>query len=174
MGQRSSRRGRSRGGKQGGRSRRSNKSTFDPNKAWMPEPPPHRDYPPCPVSGEPIDDIYSAIADPRSGEPTRLDSVIDKLSEQEQLAEGERICYIGEGQFGVVRDIKRNGKNTVEIVRRIPYEDRHARHPWRKELSPGISRDYVPQPPPIDELYSAEEERLFPRFGRGGSGYMPR
>lgn len=173
MGQRSSRQNRSRG-KQGGRSRRSNKPAIDPRKAWMPDPPPAREYPPCTVSGEPIDDIYAAIADPRTGEPAKLDSVIQKLSEQERLGENERICYIGEGQFGVVREVERNGKNAIEIIKRIPYEDRHAKQQWRRELSPGISRDYVPKPEPITDLYTPEQERTFPRFGRGGSGYMPR
>jgi hypothetical protein len=140
----------------------------------MPEPPAHREYPPCPISGEPIDDIYSAIADPRSGEPSNLDSVINKLMELEPLEPEERICYIGEGQFGVIQEVKRNGKNVMEIKRRIPYEDRHDKHQWRKELSPGISRDYIPHPPPITELYSAEEQRTFPRFGRIGTGYTPR
>lgn len=139
----------------------------------MPDPPPHREYPPCPLSGEPIDDIYSAVADPRTGNPVRIESVVAKFTEQESLGPDERICYVGEGQFGVVRETVQNGKSVLEIVKRIPYEDHHEKQPWRKELSPGISRDYVPQPSPIHELYTSEEQRTFPRFGRISTGSSP-
>ena len=143
-------------------------------KQFLPEPPPKRDYPPCPISGKPIRDIFTAIAHPDSGAPANLESVIAELTKSESLEPDERICYVGEGTFGVVQEKKEDGKHTIEIKRRIPYENTNVTIEWRKELSPGISRDYVPQPEPISELYTPEEERQFPRFSRGGNSYMPR
>ena len=138
----------------------------NPAKYYMPEPPPKREYPPCPISGETIDDPYSAVEDPETGQPARLDSVVKKLTESEELGPNERIAYIGRGAFGVVEERKENGKKQVVIKRRIEYETGRNVQDWRKELSPGISRDYVPEPEPLTELYSEEEQHKFPKFGR--------
>jgi hypothetical protein len=167
-----------------GRSRRRGKKTgaqqqparvFDPDKHFMPPPVPDRDYEPCPVSGEPINDILTAIADPETGKPSDFDSVISRLSEQEELAENEHICYLGKGSFGIVVDQK-GQKPRYVIRKRIQYEDEFEKYSWRRELSPGISRDYRPEPQPLSELYD-EAEKTIGETGYGknhSSIYMPR
>lgn len=147
------------------------KAGFDPTKHWMPEPPPKRDYEACPLSGNPVDDILTAIAHPDSGKPCNFDSVVQHLESSERLEKDERICYIGEGSFGIVK----NQGDTLAIRKRIQYEDTHAHHEWRRELSPGISRDYKPDPTPLSELYSDEDIRNF-EFGHGTphSIYLPK
>ena len=139
----------------------------------MPEPPPKRDYDPCPISGEPIEDILSAVAHPDSGRPCNFDSVVNHLKETEPLEADERICYIGEGSFGIVKEEEKGSALTIR--KRIQYEDSHAKHEWRRELSPGISRDYLPNPTPLSELYSDEDIRNF-EFGQGAphSIYLPK
>ncbi|NBC30776.1 MAG: hypothetical protein GVY29_12390 [Spirochaetes bacterium] len=133
----------------------------------MPPERPKRDYPPCALSGEPISDILTAIADPETGQPSNLESVIEKLEKTEPLGPNERVAYIGRGEFGVVEETGDKKKNkSVVIKRRIEYENPNQQHEWRKELSPGISRDYLPDPQPLSDLYDDEEERTFPRFGR--------
>lgn len=161
MAGRGNRSNRGRGGR-GGRSRRNRK----PAHVYMPPERPQREYPPCPLSGEPIDDILTAIADPETGQPSRIDSVLEKLRKTEALGPNERLAYIGRGNFGVVEETGSNKQKTVTVKRRIEYENTNHPYQWRKELSPGISRDYVPEPRPLSELYSDEEERSFPRFGR--------
>lgn len=143
-------------------------------KQFLPDPPPKRDYPPCPISGKPIRDVFTAISHPETGSPTNMESVIAELTKREQLEADERICYIGEGKFAVVQEKKVEGRHSLEIKRRIEYENTNVTCEWRRELSPGISRDYEPQPEPMSELYSPEEERQFPKFNRGGGSYMPR
>jgi hypothetical protein len=143
-------------------------------RSYMPPKPPEREYGPCPLSGEPIEHIFSAVQDPESGRPAILERAIERVSRNEELGENERLCYIGDGNFGVVYE-ERRGKNTVvEIRRRIEYENRNDKADWRKELSPGISRDYVPEPRPLSELYTQEEILSFPKFTRAGSYYVPR
>jgi hypothetical protein len=139
----------------------------------MPDPPPKRDYEPCPISGEPLEDVRTAIAHPDNGKPCNFDSVLEQLQKREQLEEDERICYIGEGSFGIVKLDKKD--TPVEIRKRIQYEDTHAKHEWRRELSPGISRDYKPNPQPLSELYTDEDVRNF-EFGQGTphSIYLPK
>ncbi|MFP4485281.1 MAG: hypothetical protein ACOCYG_00955 [Spirochaetota bacterium] len=153
---------RNRGGR-AGRGRHNRK----PAHVYMPPERPKREYPPCPLSGEPVGDILTAIADPETGQPSNLESVIEKLRKTEPLGPNERLAYIGRGQFGVIEETGEKPKEkSVTIKRRIEYENTNQQHAWRKELSPGISRDYVPEPRPLSELYSDEEERRFPRFGR--------
>ena len=132
----------------------------------MPPERPKREYDPCPLSGEPISDILTAIADPETGRPSNLESVLDKLRKTESLGPNERLAYIGRGEFGVVEESGNAKDKTVTVKRRIVYENTNQSYEWRRELSPGISRDYVPEPRPLSELYSDEDERSFPRFGR--------
>jgi hypothetical protein len=135
---------------------------------------PEREYEPDPLTGEPVEDIYSAIAEPNSGKPANFESVIKRLEEQEPLHEGERICYLGKGTFGVVAEEKEKGQTRLVVRKRIQYEDTHEDYKWRKELSPGISRDYKPEPEPLSNLYSPEEIAAFPKFDRSSQVYMSR
>jgi hypothetical protein len=145
---------------------------FDPEKHYLPDTPPEREYAPCELSGEAIDDIVTAIAHPRSGKPVRFDSVLKTLldQEREELAEDERLAYLGRGTFGIIK-IVRNASNRPELVVRkyFHYEDTHDRQGWRRELAPGISRDYVPDPQPLADLYTSQEISSFPRFEPAGS-----
>lgn len=140
----------------------------------MPDPIPEREYEPDPLTGEPVEDIYSAIAEPNSGKPANFDSVVKRLEAQEPLQEGERIVYLGKGSFGIVAEESEKGRKRMVIRKRIQYEDTHENYQWRKELSPGISRDYRPTPEPLTELYSPEEVSAFPRFDRSSQVYMSR
>ncbi|MFP4152625.1 MAG: hypothetical protein ACOC2V_01880 [Alkalispirochaeta sp.] len=158
-------RGSERSGKGGGSQKRRRSIPFDPEKHFLPDPVPEREYDPCPVSGEEIDDIFTAITDPQTGRPSRFDSVLEKLAAREELKEDERIAYIGRGAFGIVAMEKgENGRPRLVVRKRIEYETGQDTQPWRRELSPGISRDYVPKPEPLSELYSHDELRSFPRF----------
>ncbi len=122
----------------------------------MPPPVPRRDYGPDPINGEPLQDILTAIADPSSGKPANFDTVLKQLEEQEQLSENERIVYVGKGSFGVLVE-NRSAKPRYSIRKRIQFEDEFEKYPWRKELSPGISRDYTPAPQPLSELFDEAE-----------------
>ena len=174
MGKNSSSKGSKGRGKRGRRRGRREQRAFDPQKHKLPDPIPEREYEADPLSGDPIEDIYSAIAEPNTGKPANFQSVIKRLEDQEELAEGERICYLGKGCFGVVTETKEKGKTRMVVRKRIQYEDTHEEYPWRKELSPGISRDYKPEPEPLSNLYSPEEVASFPKFDRSSQVYMTR
>jgi hypothetical protein len=136
--------------------------------------PPKRDYQPDPVTGKPIDNIYTAMMHRESEQPVAFDTVIEQLRNAENIGERQQLAYIGSGQFGVYEEVEENGRKRLTLVRRIVYEDGHRKPDWRRELSPGISRDYRPAPEPLDHLYSPEEERAFPKIGAASSAYMPR
>lgn len=158
--------------------RKKKPTPFDPEKHYLPEAPPERDYDPCDLSGEEIDDITTAIAHPHTGKPVRFESVIKTLldQEQEELQEDERLAYLGKGTFGIIKIEKKKGGGRPELTVRkyFHYEDTHERHAWRRELAPGISRDYIPDPQPLADLYSAEEIAAFPRFDSAGSSVVSR
>ena len=141
----------------------------------MPAPVPTRDYPPCALSGEPVTNIFTAIAHPESGQPANFDFVIQELAVNENLRHNESICYLGSGNFGVLVDQK--GKKPRYYVRkRIQYEDENRPNDWRRELSPGIPRDYVPVPQPLSELHDEAEEVIGDNgYGRNPSSiYLPK
>lgn len=168
---------RSGGGGGGSAKQKRRQIPFDPEKHFLPEPVPERTYDPCPLSGEEIDDITSAIAHPQTGRPARFESVIRSLSSQveDELSEDHRIAYLGRGTFGLITFEKIPGKSQPMLVvkRYFEYED-NEKHQWRRELAPGISRDYIPEPQPLAELYTQEELASFPRFDASGSGFSSR
>lgn len=174
MGKNSSSKGSGGRSKRGRRRGQKQQRTFDPQKHKLPDPVPEREYEADPITGDPVEDIYSAIAEPNSGKPANLESVIKRLEQQESLKEDERVCYLGKGCFGVVAEEREKGKKQLVVRKRIQYEDTHEDYQWRKELSPGISRDYKPEPEPLSNLYSPEEIASFPKFDRSSQVYMSR
>lgn len=143
----------------------------------MPDPIPERDYEPCPICDKPIQHVFSAIAHGGSGRPAHIECVVAELTERETLAPGERIVYLGRGNFGVVSKEPKveEGKKLFNVVRRIQYEEGQDEAPeWRRELSPGISRDYKPQPKSLEEA-GAEPQSLAESLGTDRDAiYMPR
>ena len=141
----------------------------------MPDPIPQREYEPCPVCGKAIEHVFSAIAHEGTGPPAHIECIIAELTARETLAEDERVVYLGKGNFGVVSDKPReeDGKKLFNVVRRIQYE---AEVPdWRRELSPGISRDYTPNPQPVAEKAPENEQTLAESLGQDRDAiYMPR
>ena len=159
-----------------GRSRsRTKKRPFDPEKHFMPPPVPKREYGPDPITGQPVDNILTAIAEPVSGAPANFDSVLHQIQEQEQLAENERVIYVGRGEFGILVEDTSNSPRYL-IRKRIQIEDEYQKYDWRKELSPGISRDYKPSPEPLSDLFD-EAEAVVKESGFGKahpSIYLPK
>jgi hypothetical protein len=109
--------------------------------------------PRCPMCGLVIRNLYSAITDQESQVPAHFDCVLRKLADVEELAEGERLAYLGGGSFGVVqtrsrqRVPRRSGRSrtqvegTLFVRKRIDYEPTEPVPDWRRELvlpGPGL------------------------------------
>lgn len=143
----------------------------------MPDPIPEREYAPCPVCGKAIEHVFSAVAHRTNGMPAHIECIIEELSKEEQLDEGDRIVYLGRGNFGVVGKEPRveEGRKLFNVKRRIQYETGSDSPDWRRELSPGISRDYTPEPERLDEIAPEKEQTLRETLGTDRDAiYMPR
>ena len=57
----------------------------------------------CPVCGKDIEDMASAVVDKASGKPAHFDCILDQLQKTETLGENEKIAYIGQGRFALLR-----------------------------------------------------------------------
>lgn len=79
-------------------------------------------HPACPLCGQVVENIAEAISTP-DGQYAHFDCVLNQLKEQEHLAEGESISYVGSGNFAVVH---KDAEGKYQIVRRIPYENKDA------------------------------------------------
>lgn len=140
----------------------------------VPPRPPRREYQPCPISGQPIDNIHTALVHRESEQPANFDAVLELLRNAENLSERQKLVYVGSGCFGVYEEVEENGRRHLALQRKIVYEDGHHKPEWRRELAPGISRDYLPAPESLSQLYSAEELAHFPKIGAASGAYMPR
>lgn len=107
--------------------------------------------------------LYAAVSDPENNNPIDISEVIEKLSKTESLEEGESICYIGCGNFAVVR-LGPDNEDGFELKRMIEYENRNERVEWRTELRLKTNAHYQPNPQSLRSLYSAEQIREMPKF----------
>lgn len=76
----------------------------------------------CPLCGEPVRDLKTAITTPQARKPAHFDCVLQELARREDLEAGEKIVYLGKGTFGVVS--YRSGASGMPLVirKRIAYE----------------------------------------------------
>jgi hypothetical protein len=82
----------------------------------------------CYVCGKSIDSISQAIGGSGEEEVAHFDCILRSLTEQESLEAGQKISYIGNGNFAVVQYSKKNFSGGFSIVRRIPFEDQKVRN----------------------------------------------
>jgi hypothetical protein len=75
-----------------------------------------------------------ALASPENGEPVHFDCVITKLAESEELGPGEKICYLGQGSFGIIKFKSGSNSRDFLIKKRIPYESGDKQAQWRKKM----------------------------------------
>lgn len=88
----------------------------------------------CPVCGEPVRELASALTHRSSGEPAHFDCIVKELREANPLGPQERLCYLGGGAFGVLTWRVEGNPASFVIKRRIPYEDPHAAAEWKRQL----------------------------------------
>ncbi|MBI9102247.1 MAG: hypothetical protein JEY99_07530 [Spirochaetales bacterium] len=94
----------------------------------------------CPVCGQNVRDVLTAISFGPEKVPAHFDCVVKDLSGKEELKNKEKIVYLGKGEFGVVK-FKGNNGGKFEIIRRITLEnDKEGPIPWRKDISKQLKR----------------------------------
>lgn len=89
----------------------------------------------CPKCNQIITDIASSITDKASGKPAHFECVFDEIQKGEKLGENEKVCYIGQGRFGVLYFENPRDQRHFTIKKVIEYENRDEKPEWRNELS---------------------------------------
>lgn len=78
--------------------------------------------PVCPLCGKVIDSLSQAIGGPGKEEISHFDCVLRMIAENEALGPGQKVSYIGQGNFGVLEFKNPNFTGGFIIKKRIPYE----------------------------------------------------
>jgi DNA repair exonuclease SbcCD ATPase subunit len=89
----------------------------------------------CPICGKSIDDLASALADKRTGEPVHFDCVLEELQKRETLGENQQVTYIGQGRFAVVHFPNMQDTRKFSIVKIIEWEEKDKKFDWRQEIA---------------------------------------
>ena len=89
----------------------------------------------CPRCGAPIDDLPSALNDKETGQPIHFDCVIARLSEGENLGEGEKVVYLGGGRFGVVQFETPGDTKRFRVRKTLQWEEKDKRAEWRRQVA---------------------------------------
>ena len=88
-----------------------------------------------PECGELITDIASAVADKSTGKPVHFECVMNRLNETEKVGQNEKICYIGQGRFGILYFENPRDQRHFTIKKIIEWEERDKKIDWRDEMS---------------------------------------
>lgn len=88
----------------------------------------------CVQCGKPIRHPQMAMASPETGEPLHFDCVIQSIAEAENLGAREKICYLGQGTFGIIKFKSGSSSRDFVIRKRIPFEKRDVVVEWRKHM----------------------------------------
>ena len=95
----------------------------------------NKNYPICPLCNNKIEELCSANNYRETDTPAHFDCIIKSIENSEELASHEKICYLGNGSFGVVRFQKDPSSFPFIIRKRIQYEDPNSLATWRTKLS---------------------------------------
>ena len=96
---------------------------------------PGKNVPKCPYCGQNVRDILTAIAIENDEAPTHFDCVIKKISEEESLQPKEKVCYLGNGSFGIVYFKNPSDPRQFTIKKRIQVEAEKKEIEWRTTVS---------------------------------------
>ena len=72
----------------------------------------------CPLCGKVIENIASALTHPEGGF-CHFDCVLEKITKDERISEGQKVSYIGRGTFAVV---EANTEDGLSFARKIIWE----------------------------------------------------
>ena len=93
-------------------------------------------FPLCPVCQKPVRELACAIAHRETQAPAHFDCILKILREENHLSENEKICYLGNGSFGIVQFRAAAGSPMRFFVRkRIQYEKTDPLPDWRRSSS---------------------------------------
>ncbi|HEB12024.1 MAG TPA: hypothetical protein ENI06_12520 [Spirochaetales bacterium] len=93
-----------------------------------------KNAPVCPLCQKPVRDLYSAITHQSSNEPAHFDCILKMLRKINELTSNEKICYLGNGSFGIIQFRNAAGKLNFFIRKRLNYEETDPVPEWRKKL----------------------------------------
>ena len=94
----------------------------------------HGNYPQCPICGKSIRDLYSAVNYAKTNTPAHFDCIVKELKETNDLRPDEKICYLGDGSFGIVQFRGPDSPIRFFIRKRIQYESKEEKPEWRQNL----------------------------------------
>jgi hypothetical protein len=92
---------------------------------------PEVSYPLCPVCQKPVRELSSAIAHRETGGPAHFDCILKILRDEHHPGENEKICYLGNGSFGVVQF---RPPLRFFVRKRVQYEQTDAVPEWRRGI----------------------------------------
>jgi len=95
---------------------------------------PGKGVPKCPYCGQNVRDVLTAIETIEDESPVHFDCVLKKIAEEEKLEPKEKVCYLGNGTFGVIQFKNSSDPSKFVIKKRIQIEDEKKEIPWRKAV----------------------------------------
>ena len=93
----------------------------------------------CAWCNKPIKDISAAFSEPDSGKPVHFDCVINRISERENLENGDVVSYIGGGRFGIIHFDNPPDTRDFKIKKIFEWENKENRSDWRVTISDHFS-----------------------------------
>lgn len=88
----------------------------------------------CEKCGLEIKDISSSLSDRNTRKPVHFECALEQVSKSELIENNDKIAYIGQGRFALLKFETVEGKNKFKIKKIIEWEEKGEREPWRQEI----------------------------------------
>ncbi len=98
------------------------------------------EYKTCPICGKSVKSMLTAISVNDEMDPAHFDCVLKQITEQEKIGNGEKVTYIGNGTFAVVKMKPGSKGASFTVIKKIQYENKDIKAEWRKRISKRLKR----------------------------------
>lgn len=99
-----------------------------------------RPKPICPLCGQKINMLSTAISVTENQVPGHFECVIRYIAETENPKANEKIVYLGKGEFGIVKFTGGGKDSKFKIRKRITFEKSDEPIAWRREISKNLKQ----------------------------------
>lgn len=89
----------------------------------------------CSCCGKEIDDYWSAVCSKGGDGLLHFDCAMSMVSENEKIEAGEKLSYIGNGRFAVIRFADPKNPKRFSIRKIINWESEGQHPKWREDIS---------------------------------------
>lgn len=75
----------------------------------------------CPICSKAINNMSNSVIDKTTEKPCHFECIAMELKKENSLKSNQRLVYLGSSTFGIIEDVRVDGKDKFEIIKKMQY-----------------------------------------------------